>query len=55
MRSIPLLAADATDVFDEITAAKYQPRRGRMKAARAQVLAAYQSYQDAAPEVGGVG
>ncbi|MEW5768818.1 MAG: HNH endonuclease signature motif containing protein [Pseudomonadota bacterium] len=51
MRSIPLLAVDATDVFDAIAAAKRQPRRGLMRAARAEVLAAYQSYEDAAPEV----
>lgn len=52
MRSIPLLAVDATDVFDEITAAKHQPRRGRMQVARAEVLAAYQGYEGAVPEVG---
>jgi hypothetical protein len=52
MRSIPLLAVDATDVFDEIVAAKHQPRRGRMRAVRTEVLAAYQGYEDAAPEVG---
>jgi hypothetical protein len=52
MRSIPLLAVDATAVFNEIAAAKHQPRRGRMRAARAEVLAAYQDYEDAAPEVG---
>jgi hypothetical protein len=54
MRSIPLLAVDATDLFDEITAAKRQPRRGTMQAARAEVLAAYQGYEDAVPEVGGL-
>jgi 5-methylcytosine-specific restriction endonuclease McrA len=54
MRSIPLLAVDATDVFDEIAAAKRQPRRRRMRAARAKVLAAYQDYEDAVPEVGGL-
>jgi hypothetical protein len=52
MRSIPLLAVDATDVFDEITAAKHQLRRERMQVARADVLAAYQGYEDAVPEVG---
>ncbi len=52
MRSIPLLAVDATGVFDDIAAAKHQPRRGRMHAARAKVFDAYQSYEDAAPEVG---
>lgn len=54
MRSIPLLAVDATDVFDEIAAAKHQPRRGRMQAARGEVLAAYQGYENAVPEVGGL-
>lgn len=54
MRSIPLLTVDATDVFDAIAAAKHQPRSGRMKAARAEVLSAYQAYTDAAPEVGGL-
>lgn len=52
MRSIPLLAVDATDVFDEIAQAKRQPRRRRMEAARAKVLAAYQGYEDVVPEVG---
>jgi hypothetical protein len=52
MRSIPLLAVDATVVFDEIATAKQQPRRGRMIAARPPVLAAYQSYEDAVPELG---
>ncbi|WP_055128229.1 HNH endonuclease [Pseudomonas mediterranea] len=52
MRSIPLLAVDATDIFDEIAAAKHQPRRGRMQKARAEVLAAYQDYDDVAPNVG---
>jgi hypothetical protein len=52
MRSIQLLAVDATDVFDEIAAAKHQPRRSRMQAARPEVLAAYQGYENAAPEVG---
>jgi hypothetical protein len=52
MRSIPLLAVDATVVFDKIVAAKHQPRRGQMLAARTDVLTAYQSYEDAVPEVG---
>ncbi|HBP6267119.1 HNH endonuclease [Pseudomonas aeruginosa] len=50
MRSIPLLDVNATEIFDEIAAAKRQPRRGRMQAARAEVLAAYQGYDDIAPE-----
>lgn len=52
MRSISLLNIDEISLFDEIAAAKRQPRRGRMRAARAEVLVAYQSYVDAAPEVG---
>lgn len=52
MRSIPLLDVEATDVFDEIAAAKHAQRRQRMRAARANVLAAYQGYEEAAPEVG---
>jgi hypothetical protein len=54
MRSIPLLAVDATGVFDEIAAAKRQPRRGLMRAARADVFTSYQDYEDAVPEVGGL-
>jgi 5-methylcytosine-specific restriction endonuclease McrA len=54
MRSIPMLAGDATYVFDKIVAAKLQPRRRQMRAARAEVLAAYHGYEDAAPEVGGL-
>lgn len=52
MRSIPLLAVDATDVFDEIAAAKHQPRRGSMQTARTDILTAYQDYDDVAPDVG---
>lgn len=52
MRSIPLLNVDATDVFDEIAAAKHQPRRSLMQAARVEILAAYQGYEDMAPEIG---
>lgn len=54
MRSIPLLAVDATDVFDEIATAKRQPRKRQMRAARAEVFASYQEYEDAVPEVGGL-
>lgn len=54
MRSIPLLAVDATDVFDEIAAAKRLPRKRLMRAARAEVFASYQEYEDAVPEVGGL-
>jgi hypothetical protein len=52
MRSIPMLAVDAMEVFDEIAAAKHPPRRSQMQAARACVLAAYRSYEGVAPEVG---
>lgn len=54
MRSIPLLAVDATVVFDDIASAKRPPRRAHMRAARPLVLAAYQDYEDAVPEVGGL-
>lgn len=54
MRAIPLLAVDAVEVFDEIAAAKRQPRRQRMQAVRSKVLAAYQDYELAAPEVAGL-
>jgi len=52
MRLIPLPGVDATVIFDKIAAAKQQPRKGRMQEARTRVLAAYQTYVDAAPEVG---
>lgn len=52
MRSILLLAVDAIEAFDEIAAAKHEPRRRRMRSARAKVLTAYQSYEDAVPEIG---
>lgn len=52
MRSIPLLAVDATAVFNDIAAAKRPPRRACMRAALPLVLAAYQGYEDAVPEVG---
>jgi len=54
MRSIPLITVNAMDVFDEIAAAKQQPRRRRMQSARTDVLAAYQDYENAVPEVGGL-
>jgi hypothetical protein len=54
MRSIPLLAVDATEVFDDIAAAKRQPRRQHMMAVRDSVLSAYQDYEGAVPEVGGL-
>lgn len=54
MRSIPLLTVDATAVFDDIAAAKHQPRRRRLQAARSKVLSAYDDYESSAPEVGGL-
>ncbi|ADM08203.1 hypothetical protein PB2503_00612 [Parvularcula bermudensis HTCC2503] len=54
MRSIPLLAVDATGVFDEIAAAKRQPRRQRIQAVRSKVLTAYEAYNNVVPEVGGL-
>lgn len=52
MRRVPLLAVDATVVFDAIATAKEPPRRARMRRARPVVLAAYQDYENAVPEVG---
>ena len=52
MRAIPPLVVDATTIFDDIAAAKHPPRRARMRAARRRVLAAYQGYEESAPEVG---
>ncbi|RYF06236.1 MAG: HNH endonuclease [Oxalobacteraceae bacterium] len=52
MRSIPLLAVDATIVFDTIATAKHSPRKARMRAARPRVFAAYEAYMEAVPEVG---
>jgi hypothetical protein len=54
MRSVPPLALDATDLFDEIAAVKQQPRRGQMQNARAKIFAAYRVYEDVAPDVGGL-
>lgn len=54
MRSIPLIDADSTVVFDDISGAKQAPRRAQMRAARARVLNAYQEYEAAVPEVGGL-
>lgn len=52
MRSIPLLPADAAEVFDEIAAAKQKPRKARMRAARTKILGAYEAYRLAAPTLG---
>lgn len=54
MRSIPPLSIDAAILFDQIASAKRPARRAQMRAVRAEILAAYQGYEDAAPEVGGL-
>lgn len=51
MRHIPELAVDDAQVYDEIAAAKRQPRRGLLQAVRATVLVAYDDYANAVPEV----
>ena len=51
MRQIPGLVVDDARVYDAIVAAKHQPRRGLLQAIRATVIAAYNDYADAAPEV----
>ncbi len=51
MRQIPELAVDDAQVYDDIAAAKRQPRRGLLQAVRPAVLAAYDDYADAVPEV----
>jgi len=55
MRRAPLLAIDDAQLFDGIAAAKQQPRRGRLQAARANVLAGYAAYQRAAPALQNLG
>jgi len=52
MRRIPLPDADDKTVFDNIAAAKLQPRKKHLQAARTTVFSAYQNYKDAVPEVG---
>lgn len=52
MRSIVPLSVDETRIYDDVTAAKRGPRRGRLLRARPRVLAAYQLYEDCVPEVG---
>ena len=51
MRRIPLLAVDAAATFDSIATAKRVPSRTRMRAVRAEVVEAYEEYEQAAPEV----
>jgi hypothetical protein len=52
MRHVPPLLLDDAELFDGIAAAKRQPRRGYLLAVRGAVLAAYQTYTDAVPDVG---
>lgn len=52
MRTIKLLDTDDVKVFDEIATAKREPRGRRLRTARTKVLAAYQNYEKAVPEVG---
>ena len=54
MRAIQLLAVDDTAIFDDIASAKHRQRRAQLRAARSNVLAAYQDYENAVPEVGGL-
>jgi hypothetical protein len=54
MRHIPPLALDDAQLFDDIAAAKRPPRRGYLLAVRGTVVAAYQEYVNAAPDVGGI-
>jgi hypothetical protein len=54
MRSAPVLDIDDIAVFDQITAAKHNPRRGRLTAARPAVIDAYERYCDATPDIGGL-
>ncbi len=54
MRSAPVLDIDDIDVFDQIRAAKRNPRRSRLTAARPAVIEAYERYVDATPDVGGL-
>ncbi len=54
MRSAPVLDIDNIEVFDQIRAAKHNPRRGCLTAARPAVIDAYERYLDAKPDVGGL-
>jgi hypothetical protein len=51
MRTLQPLAIDDTLVYDNIAAAKMQPRRARLQRLRPKVLAAYDAYSEGAPEV----
>lgn len=51
MRQVPVPTVDDEAVFDALLSAKRMPRRARLKAIRARVLAACATYVDQAPEV----
>jgi hypothetical protein len=54
MRAIPGLTANDILIFDDIAAAKREPRRTRLRSARDVVLAAYDSYSLAVPDLEGL-
>jgi hypothetical protein len=51
MRKVPVPTVDDEAMFDAFVASKRPPRRARLRAARGRVLAAYDDYLDAAPDV----
>lgn len=51
MRRIPLPSVNDEKVFDDIAAAKQQPRRSHLQDVRDTVLMAYKGYESSAPEV----
>ncbi|MEN5290209.1 hypothetical protein [Stenotrophomonas lactitubi] len=52
MRSIPLLAVDAKEVLESISAAKQAPRDAILLTAQETILSSYGRYEEAVPEVG---
>ena len=52
MRGVPALKIDDAQVFDDIAAAKHQPRRGQLHVIRSAIMVAYEAYYEAAPDVG---
>jgi hypothetical protein len=51
MRQVPVPTVNDKAMFDDFVASKRAPRLARLQAARARVLAAYDDYLDAAPNV----
>ena len=49
MHRIPQPDIDSVQVFDDITAAKYRPTRGRLAAVRQRVVDAYEAYENLVP------